>query len=76
MTKTHLSTDSTHSAPEWLKIDEAAKLVGLGRRTIERYVQSGEIPHGRVGRGPKARIRIEQRELEAWLRRNAEAVSE
>jgi excisionase family DNA binding protein len=41
--------DSGKENPEYLKIGDAAKFLGVNRRTIYRRVWSGEIPAARVG---------------------------
>ena len=37
-------------SPLYLGLDEAAELVGLSRRTLQRWVAAGELPVRRVGR--------------------------
>lgn len=51
--------------PEPLTIgyDEAAALMGCGRRTVERMVADGEIPYSKV----RGLVRFRRTALEAWL---------
>jgi excisionase family DNA binding protein len=44
-------------------IAEAARLIGLGRRTTWSLVNRGALPHRRVGRA----LLFDPRELRAWL---------
>ena len=52
-----------------LTLDEVAELLALSRRTVERRVQAGEIPALQLG-GPRTAIRVDERELRAWLYAN------
>ena len=50
-----------------LTLREAAEYANTGTRTLERYIDSGELRAGRLGNGPKARYRIRRSDLDAWL---------
>ena len=56
-------------AQKLLTVDEAAAKLRVSRWSISRRVASGEIPALRVGSGPRAPIRIDEHELQAWLYR-------
>jgi excisionase family DNA binding protein len=52
------------SAPLMLRVEEAAKLSGLGRTKFLELLYAGEVPGvARFGRA----VRINRRMLEAWL---------
>ncbi len=46
---------------------EAAQLMKIGLRTLDRRIASGEIQCYRLGDGPRAPVRISQVQLEAYL---------
>ena len=50
-----------------LRIDEAARAIGLGRTSFERYV----MPHVKVLRRGRVRV-VPVSELERWLEENSE----
>ena len=53
------------------RVDEVRRATALSRADIYRRINSGEIPHVRIGRS----IRVPARGLQQWLRdleRNAE----
>jgi excisionase family DNA binding protein len=52
---------------EWLSYAEAAALVGLGRTTLWKLADAGEIEVARVGRAR----RISRRSLTAYMKRSA-----
>jgi excisionase family DNA binding protein len=47
-------------------LDEVAERLGQSRRTIERKVETGELPALQLG-GPRTAIRVDVVELRAWL---------
>lgn len=49
--------------PVLLHADEAAALLGLGRSTVYRLLQSGELPSIRVGRA----VRVPRASLARWI---------
>ena len=52
------------SAPLMLRVEEAAKLSGLGRTKFLELLYAGEVPGvARFGRA----VRVNRRMLEAWL---------
>jgi excisionase family DNA binding protein len=50
-----------------LTIDEAAQALGVSSWTVRRRVQAGEIPAVKLGEHRNAPIRIDPRELSAWV---------
>lgn len=48
---------------EYLKVQEVAEFLQIGRTRAYELVSSGEIPSVRIGRN----IRVSRRELERWL---------
>jgi excisionase family DNA binding protein len=57
-----------------LTIDAVAERLGVSRRTVERKIAAGEIPALQLG-GRRSPIRIDERELEAWLYGNPKDAS-
>ncbi len=55
---------------EWLTYEQANRLVGLGRTTLWRLANSGEIKSARVGRA----VRISRSSLLAYMERCADEV--
>lgn len=49
-----------------LTLGEVADRLGVTRRTVERKVHAGEIPALQLG-GPRSPLRVDERELDAWL---------
>jgi len=63
MTQT-METAQPTSAPLMLRVEEAAKLSGLGRTKFLELLYAGEVPGvARFGRA----VRVNRRMLEAWL---------
>jgi excisionase family DNA binding protein len=52
---------------EVLTIDEVAQLLGVSRRTVERYVQESRIPFIRLQRGRRGPVRFLRSRLLKWL---------
>jgi excisionase family DNA binding protein len=57
----------TETAPTWVSYDEAQRLVGLGKTTLWRLANDGEIKVARVGRT----VRISRQSLEEYMERQA-----
>ena len=55
---------------EWLTYAEAQTVSGLGRTTLWKLLNSGEIKAARVGRA----VRLNRRSLEEYLERASEGV--
>jgi excisionase family DNA binding protein len=56
-----------------LTVGEVAERLKVSRWSVYRRVEAGELPAVRLGSGPRAPIRVDERELEAWLYREDEA---
>ena len=54
--------------PALIDIPTAAARLGLSITAVRRKISEGEIPAYRMG-GPNTVIRIDPRELDAWVRR-------
>ncbi len=54
---------------ELLTRREAAKMLKIGLRTLDRRLASGELECIRLGVGPKAPVRIARRQIVAFLQR-------
>jgi excisionase family DNA binding protein len=52
------------SERDWLKVPEAAKLLGLPKTRTYELIQKGELPAVRIG---ERSIRVNRRELERFL---------
>ena len=50
-----------------LKVEEAARLLRIGRNTCYDLIRQGQIPHVRLGRI----IRVQRFGLESWIARQA-----
>jgi len=59
-----------NECPEWLTYEQANRLVGLGRTTLWRLDNSGEIKSPRVGRA----VRINRSSLLTYRERRADDV--
>jgi excisionase family DNA binding protein len=53
-----------HENREWMKVPEAAELLGLPRTRTYELIQQGELPAVRIG---ERSIRVNRRELERFL---------
>jgi excisionase family DNA binding protein len=62
------ATTTTQLPPLLVRVNEAARLLGLGRSTIYQLVESGELPSVRIG---TAR-RIPLAALEQWVNERIE----
>lgn len=51
----------------YVSLEEAAEWYGCTQRTIRNRIREGVLPAYRLGRGPKARIRIAVEDLEKLL---------
>jgi excisionase family DNA binding protein len=54
----------TQEHREWLRVPEAAELLGLPRTRTYELIQRGELPAVRIG---ERSIRVNRRELERFL---------
>ena len=52
---------------EVLTIDEVAQLLGVSRRTVDRYVEESRIPYIRLQRGTRGPVRFLRSQLLKWL---------
>ena len=57
---------------EWLKVPEAAELLGLPKTRTYELIQQGELPAVRIG---ARSIRVNRRELERFLLEERRAVA-
>ena len=57
---------------EWLRVPEAAELLGLPRTRTYELIQRGELPAVRIG---ERSIRVNRRELERFLLENRRVAS-
>ncbi len=56
-------------APELLTTAEAARMCGIGERTLWRWSRSGIAPAPlKIGIGPRAAVRYRRDEYVAWIR--------
>lgn len=58
----------TTIATELLTVPQVAERLQLSASAIYQKVERGEIPAVKLGPGPKAPVRIDADELDAWLR--------
>jgi len=58
----------TSDGASLLKINEAAELLGMSRRTVERYIADGHLPALRT---PTGQVRLRQGDVEALLTERA-----
>jgi excisionase family DNA binding protein len=57
-----------NGADEWLTVDEACRIVKIGRRTFERYLSRGIGPRvKRMGKSRNSPIRIRRDWLDEWM---------
>ena len=54
-------------APRLLSVKQVALRVGLSRSAVYAMIEDGRLPALALGEGKRPRIRIDERELEAWL---------
>ncbi len=59
----------SREAPLLLRVEEAAKLLGVGRTTVFAMVSARELRVVRIGRS----VRIPREALEHWIREHLEA---
>jgi excisionase family DNA binding protein len=59
-----LRAERTYTAREYLDKEEAAAVVGLASKTIERAILRGELRAYK----PRGRVRIHRDDLDAWIR--------
>ena len=48
---------------EWLSSKEAASRIGITQRTLYRFIDEGQIPAYRIGRG----IRLQRPDVESFI---------
>ncbi len=58
---------STNEHGRLLAVAEVATRTGFGISTVRRKIAEGEIPAVRLGSKPGMSVRVDERELEAWL---------
>jgi excisionase family DNA binding protein len=57
---------------EWLKVPEAAELLGLPKTRTYELIQQGELPAVRIG---ERSIRVNRRQLEEFLLESRQVVA-
>lgn len=50
-----------------LTVAEAAEVAGCSTTTIQHACRSGELRHGRLGKGPRGQLRISEAALREWI---------
>ena len=59
--------NNTDATPRLLRLDEAAKRVPCSVSTLRRRIHEGALPAVRIGPSDNSPIRIDPRQLAAWL---------
>lgn len=59
------STKDPFVVPELLTVEDAAAILRMSKMTVYRLVDSGDLPHFRIGRT----VRIRKDDFEHYLRR-------
>jgi excisionase family DNA binding protein len=59
---TTLPAAAPKAPPLYIDLDEAARLLCVSRRTVERLIADGDLPHVKIGR----RTLVRAAELSAW----------
>lgn len=52
-------------APQWLRFHEAERYAGLGRSTLAKLIDAGEIKAAKIGKS----VRINRASLDAYMER-------
>lgn len=60
---------TTDTGSEFLTVPEVARILRLSAWSVRQRIARGEIDAIRLGDGPKARIRVAEGDLVAYLRR-------
>ncbi len=60
-----MSADANELEPQWLSLQQAARVYGVSIDTIRRHISTGELPAARFG--PRL-IRIRVKDLESQFR--------
>ena len=64
----HVAPTAAGIVPELLDTHDAAKLLGIGCRTLWRWSRSGICPPPvKIGRGLRAAVRFRRQELLEWI---------
>jgi len=53
---------------EWMKVEEVAQRVRVGKRAIYKEIEAGQLECKKIGRS----IRVSSEHLQAWLEKNDE----
>ena len=61
----------TLNETQLLTVSEVASRLRQSERTVRDKIASGSLPAIRIGDGPRAPIRVESDELDAWLHGSA-----
>ena len=56
-----------------LTVQETAERLAQSPVTVRRKIRLGEVPAVRVGTGPRAPLRVDERELQEWRYRERAA---
>jgi excisionase family DNA binding protein len=63
-----LNADVREDAPLLLKVDEVAKMLGLGRTKVYDMMGAGELPVVRIG----SAVRVPRKQLLDWIEEHTE----
>ncbi len=55
---------------EFYTRDEVAKLLRVHQRTVDRWIQAGDLKGHKLGEGRTALLRIPKNEVEKFLKKN------
>lgn len=59
--------------PPLLTVKEAAVRLNIAQITVWRFLRSGDLRGVRLGPGPKAPWRVDERDLEAYIEKHRQA---
>ena len=58
---------NTLEETQLLTVAEVARRLQQSERTVRDKIASGQLPAVKIGTGPRAPLRVDRRELDAWL---------
>ena len=69
LTTTIPDHDNTDEKPEWLTIREAARVLRVHRKTVERWIAAGKLPVKAIPGRSGQEYRIKREDVMAYLER-------
>ena len=71
-----LETLALNAQQELVNVADASKMLAISTQSVYRLIKQGVLPHVRMGRGPRAPVRLPLNALREWIAEGAASSSQ